>query len=129
MDKKILERVEKLLKLGDPSKNNSIHECHSAAVEACKLIAEHDLVVKPREAKRRVVRSRQTNPYPPQQPSYSTWGAQGSTPPGWAKSRAARDGVCEDPECQGPIYRGDSVWARIVGFDTQYLHMGGDCGW
>jgi hypothetical protein len=128
VDKKILDRVDKLLRLSAPNSNTNENERASAALEASKLIAEHDLIVKPREVRRKVTRPRAQTQQPSPWPT-PVWSAQGTSMPGWARSRAARDGVCEDPECRGLIHRGDVVWARIVGFDTQYLHLGADCGW
>lgn len=130
MDKKVLDRVEKLIRLAAPSSNTTIEERQSAALEACKIIAENDLTVKPKEEKKKRTRHANTYSQPQAWGPQAPWGGQAQNPPqGWARSRAARDGWCEDPECRGPIAKGDQVWARIIGFDTQYLHLGGDCGW
>lgn len=123
VDKKIIERAEKLARLASPASNTTISERQNAALEVCKMISEHDLVIRPREQKRKTRRSAPIV----RQPS-NPWSVQ-QVPPGWARSVATRDGVCADPDCGGTIFRGDRVWAKITGFDVTYLHIGEDCGW
>jgi hypothetical protein len=46
MKAKVIERAEKLLRLASPTSGSTEHERAAAALEAAKLIAEHDLVVR-----------------------------------------------------------------------------------
>ena len=174
-DTKTLRRVENLLRLAKPSAGSTEHERASAALEAAKLIAEHDLVVRNREEapappkRPRAPRQRPQRPQswvvtssgpsgfhpgfpqaagfdsgPPQNfdpgsPNAYSRPSQGfdpnspnpydRAPPGWVRSIAARDAVCADPECRGPIERGERVWARARGFTFEYLHIDGPCEW
>lgn len=174
-DAKTIRRVENLLRLAKPSGGSSEHERASAALEAAKLIAEFDLVVRNREEapappkRPRTPRARPQRPQPqswvvtasgpsnfnpgfPQAGGYSGpvngFGSSGSytgpgfppdidlneeaysrPPPGWVRSIAARDAICADPECRGPIERGEKVWARPQGFTFEYLHIDGPCNW
>lgn len=125
VDPKIIERVDKLMKLAAPSSGAADPERVVAALEAVRLFSVHDLVVSPREHKKRAARAKSAAP-----PSTTTGGAARSPIPAmWRKSIAARDSVCADPECQGLIERGDEVWMKIDGFRVEYLHVGEDCGW
>lgn len=153
-DAKIIRRVENLLRLARPDANTSDHERASAALEAAKLFAEHDLVVRDKNEAPVVPppRKRARPKPPPSRPQ--SWvvtktvyrnGAPPDTsryeaapnpfedsrrpPPGWMRSIAARDGVCADPDCRGAIERGEPVWMRGRGFEIEYLHVDGPCDW
>ena len=138
VDKKILDRVEKLLRLAAPSSGTTDAERASAALEVAKLVSEHGLeVVKQEAPKRDGGRPRTPRPgaYPP--PPWPT-GSRSSgayppprppAPPGWAQSVAARDAACADPTCRGPIARGEPVWMRMNAFYVEYVHRDGACGW
>jgi len=130
IDRKINERVEKLLRLAAPSSNTSEPERVSAALEAARLFTEHNLVVQ--GPKRKAFRTRPpTTAATTTAPSWNTpWGApQEPSPPGWGRSVAARDSVCADPDCQEAICRGEPVWMRMNGFKVEYIHLGAECGW
>lgn len=139
MKAKIIERVEKLLRLASPTSGSTEHERSAAALEAAKLIAEHDLTVKEREL---------PPPKPPRRERPATKPFHGVIihgegkgkpfPPrptgpggGWMRSTATRDSVCADPSCGEEIARGDPVWLRHQAgtFNVEYLHIDGPCGW
>jgi len=131
---RIIHRVEKLLRLAAPSSNTNEHERASAALEAAKLIQEHDLVVAARE-KPKPVRVERTRRQRTAQNQSVGWGSVAARPSergfplGWSRSTAARDSVCADPQCGEIIERGEPVWIRMKGFDVEYLHINGPCGW
>jgi hypothetical protein len=127
VDLKIIDRIEKLLRLAAPS-TNSEHERTSAALEAARLFSEYPLMIVPKE-KKRSTRSRAKPPAPPQQ---SPWAPtivpqSFSLKPGWCRSVAARDSVCDIEDCGGPIYRGDPVWMRMDAYRVLYIHVDGPC--
>jgi len=131
VDQKIIERIEKLLRLAAPS-TNSEHERTSAALEAARLFSEHPVMVAPKE-KKRSTRSRAKPPAPPPQ-HQSPWAPtivpqSFNQKPGWCRSVAARDSVCVDQDCGGAIYRGDPVWMRMDAFRVEYIHADGPCEW
>lgn len=153
-DKQIVDRVEKLLRLAAPSMNTSESERSSAALAAASLIAEHGLVVVSKDTIAQAATQTSSPSAPPRRkkrrehpgygpPSTSTaWGrvvstpsgptwqtAQPGPPPGWTRSIAARPSCCADPDCEGEIDRGEPVWMRIRGFEVEYLHIDGPCGW
>jgi hypothetical protein len=129
VDPKIIDRIEKLLRLAAPS-TNSEHERTSAALEAARLFSEHPVVIAPKE-KKRSSRSRAKPSTPPPQ-HQSPW-APTIVPqdfgqrPGWCRSVAARDSVCDIEDCGGAIYRGDPVWMCMEGYRVKYIHVDGPC--
>lgn len=150
VDRKILERIEKLLRMAGPKSGATEHEKLSAATEALRLFNEHDLVVRERErpTKRRAQRQRQpasvpmSNVYeqPPPPAGYSPDFAGGEYPsstsrqmPGseWLKWEAPLDTTCALPGCGEPIYKGDPVWARVRGGVIECIHADrtGSCEW
>lgn len=129
IDVKILSRVEKLLKLAAPTSGTTEAERTSAALEAAKMIAAHNLVVREREAarpKRPIPRQpRRSQPTP-------QWMMRPPDPAsGWVRSTAMTNGICVDPDCGEPIIRGDDVYMKLQGFSVVYVHAGGTgpCGW
>jgi hypothetical protein len=129
VDLKIIERIEKLLRLAAPS-TNSEHERTSAALEAARLFSEHPVMIAPKE-KKRSSRSRTKPSAPPpqhQSPWASTFVPSAYTQkPGWCRSVAARDAACDLEECGGPIAKGDPVWMCMEGYRVKYLHVDGPC--
>lgn len=119
----LIAQVEKLLRLAAPSSGSTEHERAVAGIEAARLFVEHDLTVQAREPVRRAA-ARQ--PAPPRR-----WPPSPMAPPGqnWRRSVAARDSLCDDPDCQGMIFEGDPVWMKMSGFKAKYIHIGGPCGW
>lgn len=152
-ESKVVQRVEKLLRLARPDAGSSEHERASAALEAAKLIAENNLVVREKEAaparpaapKRRPSRPTRNQSWvvtttvrnsDGTQTSYTDYPEPNfhnpfpsSPPPGWVKSIAARDSLCADPSCGERVERGEQVWMRMRGFEAEYLHADGPCGW
>lgn len=111
-DRKVVERVEKLLRLAAPSSNTSEHERASAALEAARLVAEHGLTVsgaRPPRAQARE-RSRPTDPYeyPYNEYTYAN--------PWWTNVHNARRTNREPPP---PPPDGD--WQLVT------VHSGGVC--
>ena len=152
VDRKILERIEKLLRMAGPASGATEHEKQSAATEALKLFNEHDLVVRERERPKRRKQPQQTRQatstpmstvyeQPPPPSGYNPYFA-GAYPmtrtaprqmPGseWVKSKAPYDTVCLAPDCGEPILQGEPVWARVVDDDIECMHADrtGSCEW
>lgn len=123
VDRKLLSRVEKLLRLAGPQSNTTEAERTSAALEAARLFNENGFLIAAKEEKEKVSRRR---PAPANPPSYVGHNYQSFAP--WFRSVATSDSVCVDPDCDEAIERGDDVWARENG-RIEYLHFGRDCGW
>lgn len=105
VDDKILARVERLLRLAAPSSNTTLQEREVAAVEAAKLIEEHDLVVTRREARRtRSARYEREASYP-RKPSVTSEGE-------WILQTIHRHSHCS--ACNGLIAPGDVVWISLM---------------
>jgi hypothetical protein len=128
VDQKIIDRVEKLLRLAGPA-TNSEHERTSAALEAARLFNEHQLIVTTKDAKKRNARPRAKPPAPPTPWNAAVVPTDFTAKPGWCKSVAARDSVCVDPDCRQEIFKGDPVWMRMDAFRVEYIHVNGPCGW
>jgi hypothetical protein len=127
-----IEQVEKLLRLAGPKSGTTEHERASAALEAARLIEEHDLVVRERKRspkKRAEPKTERawsgSEPHQRREPTPTA----SAPPPGWTKSIARTDSTCCDPDCGEPIAGGESVWMRIRGYEIEYLHADGPCGW
>lgn len=124
-DAKTLARIQKLLKLAAPGSNAPLPERESAAIEAAKLIAENDLVVREQERERPAPR-RAASPRAPRPAPRQSW-----TPPGWERSIASHPAYCADESCRGVILPGDAVWTRTVltpfGVEIEYLHIEAPC--
>jgi len=101
VDDKILARVERLLRLAAPSSNTTLQEREVAAVEAARLIEEHDLVLTRRERRGRASRERERE-------------ASGRRPraaasdENWSLRRVQQHTHCSF--CSGLISPGDVVW-------------------
>lgn len=99
--------ARKLVALGaDPANEN---EARTAAVQACRLIMQHGMVLI-------ACMPEPPRPPPPPPPPHG-YGARTGAPVG-RRIRARYDSVCD--YCEGPIYVGDLVWwvpgARVVHF-------------
>lgn len=117
--RKLAERVQKLLRLAAPNSNNSEHERAVAAQEAVRLIAEHGLLVTPEPPKKKKRRE------PTPQPAYVYQPAPRSASE-WADAYAPEATVCVDPDCGGSIEEGEPVWLRMKGgVILECLHV--DC--
>lgn len=140
VDPKIVARIEKLLRLAAPTSGTTEPERQSAALEAAKLFAQHDLCVKPREP----VKKRASQPRQPYAAAAAPIVWPPSPPPSqyrrdpfqvrmdgsdWMEGFAARDAVCVDQDCVVMVRRGDPVWMRLKGDHVEYLHRHGPCGW
>lgn len=114
VDAKILERVEKLLRLAAPASHSTEHERTSAALEAARLFSEHNLIVQEKKKPR------------PRKPPRSSYYSPPSTPPmsypSWERTRSPLETHCADPECQGDIALGEKVWLRHTGLKIECLH-------
>lgn len=126
VDQRTLDRVEKLLRLAAPTSGTTDYERSTAALEAARLFSEHNMTVAPPKEVKRRVRPRAA----PQRRAAvpSPWVNHSPAPPGWAQSVASRDSYCVDPDCRGPIERGDPVWMRLNGLKAEYLHHDWPCG-
>jgi hypothetical protein len=126
--KKLIERVEKLLRLAAPSSNTTEPERISAALEAAKVFSENDLVVRVRSKERR-----REPEWKREQPI--TWGAawkqaRNTSPQfDWVQGIARHDVTCADPTCGGLIERGEPVWMKATAVGFKYLHCDGPCEW
>lgn len=119
IDRRVIERVEKLLRLAAPTSGTTEHERISAALAAAKLFSENNLSVQESvTAKPKISRARRPNVRPR---------PESGQPPGFYPSIASRDADCYD--CGRQIAAGSAAWERRVAFGNQYIHMRGDCGW
>lgn len=98
VDDKVLARVERLLRLAAPSSNTTLQEREVAAVEAARLIEEHDLVLTRRERRER--RSRRETEHRPRAPS--------SSDDNWSLRRVQQHMHCSF--CGGLVSPGDVAW-------------------
>ena len=99
---KIVERVEKLLRLAAPRSGSTEPERASAALEAAKLIDEHDLVVSREEKRRKREASIVMKDV-------------------WFMSIALD--FCSCSACSELISKGDHVWTRVVrAGQAEYRH-------
>lgn len=124
--KGVLERVDKLLRLAAPSSNTTEAERASAALEAARLISEHGLVVREKQAPLRRAPASAT-PWKPRAPESPRTPDGDQRKYSWTHGVASHDAYCSDPECREPIDRGAAVWMRIHNFSVQYLHYPWPC--
>lgn len=132
---KIAARVAKLLRMAAPTSGATLPERESAAFEAARLFAEHDLDVCERKKAKRTPAAapppatpdwRAT--YDPMWPGYREQEEQRKprTPPRpqhWEESYAEHSSFCADPTCGQPISQGDPVYLRYKGgYVLEYLH-------
>jgi len=151
VDKKILERIEKLLHMAGPKSGAAETERQIAASEAIKLFNEHDLVVREREQRpkrRGQPRTRQSTStpsstvyeQPPPPPGYNpsaypsdVYPSRPASMPGaeWTKAHAPYDTICLLPGCGELISEGDPTWVRLKNGVFEFLHADrtGSCGW
>lgn len=137
---RVIERVNKLVRLAAPDSGATEAERVSAALEVTKLLHVHSLVLSAPVARK--------EPRPRRAPATSrpytgpTWQSRtNSTPPvgGWVRGQALRDVASRDNieasahryciECGQEIFFGDTVWIRMKVFQPEYLHADGTCGW
>lgn len=106
MDDKVVSLVEKLLRLAAPSSGTTDHERVSAALEAARLIEEHDLEVIRRPIPEPLL----------------------IVPSPWTRSIAIYHWYpgCRCYVCRDAIDQQLIVWTRSVGRQRQFRHMG--CG-
>lgn len=108
-DQKTLQRLSKLLRLAGPSSGTSEAERASAALEAARLIEEHDIdfgAEKPQRASRSTGRASVKNV--------------------WVLSMAPYN--CGCAECHKPISKSDIVWIKVQpDLGVLYRHNYGRC--
>lgn len=137
-DRKLGERIEKLLRLAAPSSNSTEAERISAALEAARLFAGSALVIaskpEPPPPRKKTHASRGGWTQPPEaryaQPvTFNSVGGPFSHPgSGWAPTTAQDSEMCS--HCGETIDKGAAAWVQIKGFTVMYLHNGnGPCGW
>lgn len=104
-DPKILTRIGNLLRLAAPSSGTTDAERASAAIEAARLIEEHDIRIDeiPRPSK----------------------GPVRVAPDAWVMSVALQHSSCS--ACHGAISPDDIVWLRIVKGHREFRHNYGKC--
>jgi hypothetical protein len=101
-DDKIVDRVEKLLRLAAPDSNTTESERASAALEAARLVAEHGLVVSRRGANVEVA------------------------PHAWVLTQALNYHGCS--HCGSVISPRDIIWMRTLpGHRQEYRHNSPKC--
>lgn len=106
VDRKVIDRIEKLIRLASPSSGTTDEERSVAALEATKLIDKYDLTIIPREHKTEIPRKRKP---------------KGDVHPGgWVKTRAVNHTICCN--CHKLISPGDTIWARVHGTHVEFFH-------
>lgn len=119
-----LKRIENLLRLAAPASGTSEHERASAALEAARLIAEHDLTVVPKETVKVPIRRERTRTKTTSTPH----GRRYPGPP-WYYCNLGCDVNAHCDACGGHIERG-AVWMRSDGPRAIFRHAGnGPCPW
>lgn len=104
-DDKIVDRVEKLLRLAAPESNTTEGERESAALEAARLIAEHGLVVSRGRERRELVEV---------------------APHAWVLTQALNYHGCAF--CGSVISPRDIIWMRTLpGHRQEYRHNSPKC--
>lgn len=125
-DKRILERVNKLLRLAGPSSGTTEAERVSAALAAADLVEKHNLTVIEAEPVSRASMRAPQKRAPSSSSAYAPIRRRPS-PPQFRMSIAARSGVCM--ECDEPIEENSKVWFRLRNLQPEYIHADGRCGW
>ncbi len=101
-DPKVLDRIEKLLRLAAPTSGTTEAERSSAALELVRLMSEHNVSVRGEEAapppRRRAPVSRNV----------------------WMPSRALQH--CSCSYCTKLIAPGDIIWIRVTGHRVENRH-------
>ncbi len=106
VDQKVLERIEKLLRLAGPSSKGSDHERASAALEAARLFDKHDVEL--------------TEPKPTGRASKVS-AKSAVKDNAWVLSIALQPSGCS--HCGNKISRGDAVWIRVTkDYSVEYRH-------
>lgn len=137
-DEKAAALVAKLLKLAAPDSGASEAERASAALEACKLIAENNLSVATQTAARARRAPTVTVVYSSGPPVWSP-SAAAPSPYGWdprpfadtnstpfRPARAPFETTCGVQGCARSISEGESVWRRTKNGSVEYVCVG--CG-
>lgn len=107
-DPKILRRIDDLLRLAAPASGTTDHERASAALEAARLVAEHELTFLDSESVRERAR-RETS---------VRHGV-------WVLTIILQHCSCE--ACHTNISPQDHAWVRIVNGSARFRHNYGDC--
>lgn len=106
-DPKVLDRLQKLLRLAAPASGTTEHERAAAALEVARLVADFDINIG--EAAR----------------SHSTPTAKEVQHGVWVQSIALQP--CGCTKCGGHISKADIVWVRIVNGHAEFRHNYGIC--
>ena len=124
--------VDKLVRIARADSGASDAERASAALEACRLISEHDLCYAPAACAPAIPDYRAAWPARPT----ATSGAQVQTSPTSAAmsattpyraATAAYDVTCGIEGCGGKIFGGERCWRRHKNGQVEYVHA--SCWW
>lgn len=114
VDKKIIDRLENLLRLASPESGTTDHEREVAALEIVRLMVKHSIGFG--EAPERQTSSRGAN----------GGGASRVSSHAWVLSKALQHCSCSN--CFSRISPGDIIWIRVMADRTvQFRHDYGPC--